>query len=73
MKAALLALLLPILAWPTSASAAAVPRARIKTGLVSGSPTAGVDRFLGIPYGAPPISALLWRASQLARKWARVR
>src|SRR6266478_1539114 len=37
------------------------PIALTESGLVIGSTTDGGNEFLGIPYAAPPVGALLWR------------
>jgi para-nitrobenzyl esterase len=48
---------------------------RIDSGSVSGVATAtpGVFVFKGIPYAAPPVGDLRWRAPQAAAKWEGVR
>jgi para-nitrobenzyl esterase len=48
---------------------------RIETGLLSGVATAspGVRAYLGVPFAAPPVGALRWRAPQPARGWEGVR
>ena len=57
----------------------AVPGAQLtsvktETGTVSGSPVArGVVAYLGIPYAAPPVGDLRWRAPQPAKPWTGVR
>lgn len=45
----------------------------IETGLIAGTTAAGVESFKGIPYAAPPVGDLRWRAPQPARPWAGVR
>jgi para-nitrobenzyl esterase len=57
------------------ATAAASDSVRLDTGLVSGtSGTSGEIRaFKGIPFAAPPIGALRWRAPQPAARWDGVR
>jgi para-nitrobenzyl esterase len=49
------------------------PIAHVETGLLRGGETDGVDSFLGIPYAAPPVGPLRWRAPQPAPSWAGVR
>jgi para-nitrobenzyl esterase len=48
---------------------------RTDTGLVEGVSTgdSGVTAFKGIPYAAPPVGQLRWRAPQSAAKWTGVR
>jgi para-nitrobenzyl esterase len=42
-------------------------------GTLRGKAVAGTDEFLGIPYAAPPVGALRWRAPQPAARWHGVR
>jgi para-nitrobenzyl esterase len=42
-------------------------------GTLRGKTAAGTDEFLGIPYAAPPVGALRWRAPQPAARWHGVR
>jgi len=57
------------------ALAAIAAPVKVESGLVSGSPgaTSEVTVFKGIPYAAPPIGELRWRAPQPALKWDGVR
>lgn len=49
------------------------PRAATQGGVVEGRAEAGLSVFRGIPYAAPPVGALRWRAPQPAPGWAGVR
>jgi para-nitrobenzyl esterase len=42
-------------------------------GAVRGLANGAIDEFLGIPYAAPPVGALRWRAPQPAARWKGVR
>ena len=65
----LLALLvaLPMACW------AQAPLATTAGGPVEGSNINGIDVFRGIPFAAPPLGALRWRAPQPGEKWTAVR
>ncbi|MBT9384575.1 carboxylesterase family protein [Pseudooceanicola sp. CBS1P-1] len=49
------------------------PQARIRAGRIAGATGAGVERFLGIPYAAPPLGPLRWRAPQPVTRWDGLR
>ncbi|MFC0438878.1 carboxylesterase/lipase family protein [Kutzneria buriramensis] len=77
-KGIVVALLGGVLTLANAVPAAAAPDhpapvARVETGLLRGSDTAGVDSFLGIPYAAPPVGQLRWRPPQPATSWPGVR
>jgi para-nitrobenzyl esterase len=46
---------------------------KTKQGKVEGTLNGSVRTFLGIPYAAPPIGPLRWKAPQAAAKWSGVR
>ncbi|MET4108288.1 carboxylesterase family protein [Hymenobacter sp. UYP22] len=49
-------------------------RAQVATGLLEGEAGAGnIHIFRGIPFAAPPVGSLRWRAPQPAASWAGVR
>jgi carboxylesterase type B len=56
-----------------SASAGTSPVVAVEQGAVRGATARGVDRFLGVPYAAPPTGALRWKAPQPAHSWSGVR
>lgn len=49
------------------------PRASLSSGIVHGSATDGVARFLGIPYAAPPFGENRFRVPQPVPAWQGVR
>jgi len=44
-----------------------------RSGFVRGRTSAGVESFLGIPYAAPPVGDLRWKAPAAAASWDGVR
>lgn len=74
--AALAAALVPVVAPAASARAAASgadPVVRIQDGALRGVRADGVDGFFGVPYAAPPVGALRWRAPRPESPWRGVR
>jgi para-nitrobenzyl esterase len=45
------------------------PTVTVSGGALTGTQEDGVNRFLGIPYAAPPVNDLRWRAPQPAAAW----
>lgn len=55
------------------AGLAQVGTVKTKNGLVSGTKQDGISIFEGIPFAAPPVGQLRWRAPQAAANWKGVR
>ena len=55
------------------AAHAAAPRVTIATGTLKGVEADHIVSFKGIPFAAPPVGPLRWRAPQPARPWKGVR
>ena len=53
--------------------AQSAPRVVIAQGQLSGTVSDGIVSFKGIPYAAPPVGALRWRAPQALHRWRGVR
>ena len=67
-------LVLAAAAWLTALTAcAAPPVVHIADGAVGGAEAGGVESFKGIPFAAPPVGDLRWRAPQPAKAWTGVR
>ena len=61
-------------ALPALASAAPFPsQVKVDTGALTGTAEGGVLSFKGVPFAAPPVGALRWRAPQRAATWSGVR
>jgi para-nitrobenzyl esterase len=55
------------------AIAAAAPVVSVATGKLDGVASADIESFKGIPFAAPPVGELRWRAPQPAAAWEGVR
>lgn len=66
-------LLLVILFVSTISKAQDGPRAMVAEGILEGTFESGVKVFKGVPFAAPPIGDLRWRAPQPAKHWNGVR
>lgn len=53
--------------------ALAGPVVRLDGGAVQGKVSGAVEAFLGVPYAAPPVGPLRWRAPQPAASWTGTR
>lgn len=62
-----------LLLMPTLAAAASAPEAMVETGKLRGAQADGIVSFLGIPFAAPPVGRLRWRAPQPLSPWSGVR
>ncbi len=70
---ALCASLALLSACATGSDATPPDQVRIDTGRLQGARADGVTAFKGIPFAAPPVGALRWRAPQPAAAWSGVR
>jgi para-nitrobenzyl esterase len=57
----------------SSAASAQVKEADVTGGRVAGVVTNGISSFKGIPFAAPPIGALRWKAPQPVKPWTGVK
>lgn len=58
---------------PAHAATGAAPTARTDAGVVKGTIDGEATAFLGVPYAAPPVGPLRWRAPRSPAKWSGVR
>jgi carboxylesterase type B len=65
----------PATGWARSrpADRSGQPIAVTRDGVVQGFSAGGADKFLGIPYAAPPVGSLRWRPPQPPAPWRGVR
>ena len=56
-----------------AASSSSFDRVKVDGGVLQGTVEDGLTIFRGIPYAAPPVGNLRWRAPQAAAKWDGVR
>src|SRR6476469_3238602 len=57
----------------TAIAAGAAPGVTVAGGKLQGAAEGNVESFKGIPFAAPPVGELRWRAPQPAAPWAGVR
>jgi para-nitrobenzyl esterase len=57
----------------TGAAQGVTPAVQVEGGSVTGTTGAGVAVFKGIPFAAPPVGPLRWRAPQPVQTWSGVR
>lgn len=67
------ALLAAALSLAAATAHAAPPQAETRAGAVRGTVETGVEVFKGIPFAAPPVGDLRWRAPQPVAPWQGVR
>jgi para-nitrobenzyl esterase len=65
----------PVTLTPVTPTRTGGPVVRTKLGVVSGTAgkLPGVSAYLGIPFAAPPVGDLRWRAPQPAAAWKGTR
>jgi para-nitrobenzyl esterase len=73
MKPFVRALLLAIAIFSCAAAFGQIRQAQVTGGRVAGSESNGVVAFKGIPFAAPPVGALRWKAPQPVHRWSGVR
>lgn len=66
-------LALGLMVLPVSAAADTPLAVSVETGQLQGAAADGVASWKGIPFAAPPVGSLRWRAPQPAAAWAGVR
>ena len=54
-------------------AASSAPQVKTRSGMVEGKDDGTVRAFLGIPYAAPPVGELRWKAPVPAPKWSGMR
>src|ERR1044071_6864071 len=58
---------------PTTAALADITQAKVTGGAVSGTAENGISIFKGIPFAAPPVGDLRWKAPAPVKSWSGVR
>jgi para-nitrobenzyl esterase len=58
---------------PVNAALADITQAKITGGTISGTADHGISIFKGIPFAAPPVGDLRWRAPAPVKPWSGVR
>jgi para-nitrobenzyl esterase len=61
------------LAGSAAPAMAEITQARVTGGVVAGEVKDGLSEFKGIPFAAPPVGPLRWKAPQPVRPWSGVR
>lgn len=69
----MLLLLLTLVAVPATTAVAAAEPVRTESGLIDGLQSSRIHSFRGVPFAAPPIGPLRWRAPAPVPAWKAVR
>lgn len=56
-----------------ASATAAAPQVHIDSGNIAGVAIGDIETYLGVPYAAPPVGPLRWRAPQPVKPWRGVR
>ena len=72
MRSVLLAITIAITTVPLTSMASSTT-AKVEQGLLQGTKEAGLTVYRGVPFAAPPVGDLRWRAPQPAARWEGVR
>ena len=59
--------------WCLSTASAAIVQAEVTGGAVSGTVDGGISSFKGIPFAAPPVGELRWKAPQKVVAWRGIK
>jgi para-nitrobenzyl esterase len=68
-----IALMTLALAAASAPALAQIPQAKVAGGTVAGVMVDGISQFKGIPFAAPPVGDLRWKAPQPVKPWPGVR
>jgi para-nitrobenzyl esterase len=73
MRTPITASAIAVLTLAASSAWAADPLVKTTSGPISGAEIAGVAAFKGVPFAAPPVGDLRWRAPQAPKAWTAPR
>src|SRR5580704_8603682 len=66
-------ILVAVFAFPLAVSGASAEPVRVESGLVAGTSDGSLTVYKSIPFAAPPVGELRWRAPERPRHWSGIR